>query len=279
MKFLVYTVEPSNENATLKGFSTGIDPKIRRIENELEKMSLNRVKEHQTVSLLVNNIETDSQTDTLVADVFKVINRGRPLHQFKREDGNISIQTLLKENEEALEKGLMGVQKRGGSIYMIIEKNFGSYFSKSVVGLDIVPQYSAEAIKSIQQSDSIGRTTIVFADDYDLTASLVKPPKDGDVREEDGLGFTDPINKILSVMRVSKSHEISLDISRDEWLENVETFEEISKSGIVSTIKVDTPIDGIVKIGEGGDRAIRENVQTLSSGRSAVDEAFRNLSQ
>lgn len=166
------------------------------------------------------------------------------------------------------------MKKIDGEIYLVVENTFGSFFDAACVGMDTTPQYSSDTIQSIQDSETIGKTTLHFADSYDLTTSLLKSPNDKDIREEEGFGNVDMINKIASLLNISKAHRISLDINKDEWLNNIDLFENLIDSGIVTTIKIKGTYNQIVRLGEGGDRAIREKVETSGSGRTAVEEAF-----
>jgi hypothetical protein len=135
-----------------------------------------------------------------------------------------------------------------------------------------------ETIRSIQESETIGKTTLDFAEDYDLKASLFKPPDDEDIREEEGFGNVDIANRIAALLDISSAHRISLDIHRDKWLNNVNIFDELIEAGIIKTVRVKGTKNGVVKLGEGGDRAIRKTINTNSSGRPAVEEAFTSIS-
>ena len=72
---------------------------------------------------------------------------------------------------------------------------------------------------------------------------------------------------------------MSLDIERDEWLNNVDIFDELVESGIVTTVRIEGTKNGVVKLGQGGERAIRTNITTVRSDKTAVGEAFENLDQ
>lgn len=279
MKFLVYTVTSLDDNTTLDGFEEGVDKDLAWVVNRLETMDLERVLENETISLLVDNENYKKSTGTVTADIYKQANPRSALHQFEQEGGEVTIQEILSEQEEAFVKGLVGMRKVDGELQAVVEKDFGSYFSAASKGFDIVPHFSAEAIQSIQDSETIGKTELDFEDDYDLTASLFKPPEDGDLREEDGFGNVDVMNKLMSVMRISRSHRITLDIDRDEWLDNVEMFEELIQSDLFSTIRIKGTIDGTVKIGKGRNRAIRETVETSATGEPSVSEAFAKLTE
>ncbi|MEY7850889.1 hypothetical protein AB7C87_17015 [Natrarchaeobius sp. A-rgal3] len=279
MKFLVYTVTSLDDNTTLDGFEKGVDKDLAWAVNRLETMNLERVMENETISLLVDNVNYKKSTGTVTADIYKQANPRSALHQFEQEGGEVTIQEILSEQEEAFVKGLVGMKKVDGELQAVVEKDFGSYFSAASKGFDIVPHFSAEAIQSIQDSATIGKTELDFEDDYDLTASLFKPPEDGDIRQEDGFGNVDVMNKLMSVMRISRSHRITLDINRHEWLDNVEMFEELIQSDLISTIRIKGTKDGTVKIGKGRNRAIRETVETSATGKASVSEAFAKLTE
>lgn len=274
MEFLVYTAELLDENTTFESFEPGVDQEISRMVNLLEDMDLDRVVDNQTVNLLVDNIEYDRDKEIVSADIYKQTNPGKALHQVIQDDGAISIQEIISENEDAFMQGLLGIKKVDNDVHILIEVDFGSFFVTACNGMEIKPQYSSETIRSIQESDAIGRTTLDFADDYDLTASLFKPPEDGDIREEEGLGKVDLANKIASLLHISQAHRMSLDIPRDEWLANIEIFDKLIESGIVTTVRVEDTINGIVKLGQGGERAIRKKIQTPDTGFRAVEDAF-----
>lgn len=278
MRFLVYSVELTDKDAIIDGFGQG-DSELARLEISLEDMDLERVMENDSISLLVNNVRYDRDAGIVTADIYKHANPGSALHQFEESEGEITIQEILSENEEAFKKGVFGIKKVNGEILALIQKNFGSYFSSASKGFDLTPHYSAEAIKSIQNSETIGKTELDFSEESDVTASFFRPPEDADIREDAGFGNTDVLNKLMSLMRLSRSHRITLNISRDEWMEHVELFEQLIETNVIETVRVKGTKDNIVKIGQGRDRAIRETVQTVGSGKDSVSEAFDKLSQ
>lgn len=277
MKFLVYTVTSSDDNTTLDGFEEGVDRDLAWIVNRLETMDLERVMDNETINLLVDNVEYNRGLGTVTADIYKQANPGSALHQFERKGNKVTIQEILSEQEEAFVRGIIGISKVDGELQAVVEKDFGSYFAAASKGFQIEPHFSSEAIQSIQDSETIGKTELDFEDDYDLTASLFKPPEDGDIRQEEGFGNVDNLNKLMSVMRISKSHRITLDINREEWLDHVEMFEELIQSDIISTIRIKGTKDGTVKIGKGRNRSIRESVETSASGKASVTQAFDKL--
>jgi hypothetical protein len=79
-------------------------------------------------------------------------------------------------------------------------------------------------------------------------------------------------------MQISRSHRLTLDITREEWMEHVELFEELINLDVVATVRVKGTKDKTVKIGQGGDRAIRETVQTIETGKAGVGEGFDKIS-
>ena len=278
MKFLVYTVEPLDDIAPLSSFNTEADKEISKVATILRRMNLDRVEDNETVNLLVRNVDHDQKSNSIVAEIYKLTNREKALHQLSENDEGMTMEELISENEDAFIQGLLGVKKSDGEIYVIVEKGFGSFFvSAARSWMDIEPQYSSDTIESIQKSDTIGRTTLDFADNHNLTASLFKPPEDEDVREEEGFGNVDLANRIAALFNISQAHRISLDIDRDKWLDNIDIFDNLIEEGIVTTVRVKKTIDGVVKLGEGGDRAIREDIKTSRDGRKAVKEAFDKL--
>jgi len=279
MEYLVYTVTSLDNNATLDGFEKGVDQDLTRVANRLEQMDLERMMENETIRLLVDNANYNKTTGTVTADIYKQANPGNALHQFEQEGDEVSFQEILSEQEEAFVKGLVGIGKVDGELQAVVQKAFGSYFSAASKGFEMVPHFSDDAIQSIQDSETIGKTELDFEDDYDLTASLFKPPQDGDIREEDGFGNVDVMNKLMSVMRISKSHRITLDISRDEWMDSIDLFEELINSNIIRTIRIKGTKDDTVKIGKGRNRAIRETVETSASGKPSISEAFDKLGE
>jgi hypothetical protein len=276
MKSLIYSVEPKDKNRRLDTFEDDLDGEVASIMSILNEMSLSRVLEKGSVSLLVDNISSIEQTDTVTADIYKIANPGGALHQFEEEGDGVTVQEILSEQEDAFQKGVLGMTKTESGVKMAIQKNYGSYFVNSSFGMDIRSEYSSDAIKAIKRSDTIGKTEFEFSDAYNPTASLFEPPKDRDVREHEGLGMSDTLNKIMSVSNISNSHRLSIDIKKNEWMNNVENMEKIVESDIVSIIRVSTDTDGIVKIGDGGDRAIRESVQISDNGTSGIKEVLRN---
>jgi hypothetical protein len=215
----------------------------------------------------------------VTADIYKQTNPGKALHQLAEGDDGVTVQEIISEHEDAFVQGVLGMKKVDDDIHLLVENNFGSFFVAASRGMDTTPHYSSETIQSIQQSDTIGKTTLDFAEDYDLTASLFQPPEDEDLREDDGFGKVDILNKLTSLLEISNAHRMSLDIGRDEWLNNVDVFDDLIESGIVTTIRIEDTKNGIVKLGEGGERAIRKEVKTNTSGKRAVEEAFSNYSQ
>jgi len=278
MEYLVYGVEPLEKNTALDGFSEDIDHELARVKISLGDMNLERVVENDSVNLLVNNVQYDRSTSIITGHIYKHANPGSALHQFERSEGEVTIQEILSEKEDAFKKGVFGMKKVDGDFLALIQKNFGSYFSAASKGFDLNSHYSAEAIKSIQNSETIGKTELDFNDESDVTASLFKKPEDADIRENEGFGNTGVLNKLMSVMRISRSHRITLDISREEWMGHVELFEQLIQLDVVDTVRVKGTKDNTVKIGKGGDRAIRETVQTMSAGVDGVDKAFDTLS-
>ncbi|WP_147435646.1 hypothetical protein [Halobellus sp. Atlit-38R] len=279
MNFLVYTAEPLDNNATLASFGQGIDKNLGRMINLIGDMDLDRVLENQTVSLLVDNVKYNKGSGIVTADIYKQTNPGKALHQLAEDDDGISVQKIISEHEDAFVQGLLGMKKVDSEVHILVENTFGSFFVAACKGMDITPHYSSKTIQSIQESKTIGKTTLDFAEDYDLTASLFKPPNDEDIREDEGFGNIDIANKITSLLDISRAHRMSLDINKDEWLNNVDVFDELIESGIVTKVRVEKTKDGVVKLGEGGDRAIREKVNTSRSGKQAIAEAFNNLPQ
>ncbi|ELY88293.1 hypothetical protein [Natrialba taiwanensis] len=277
MKFLVYTAEPLNVNAPLDSFEIGADKEIARFVDTLNKMGVDRVLDNETVSLFVEGVNYNSDSNIVTAEIYKIANQGTPLHQIKKEGGEKTVEEILSKHEDAFTKGFMGIGKVNGDVHIIVQNKFGSYFRKSCVGMELSPQYSSDTIKAIQESETIGKTMIDFGDNYDVIASLLQPPKDEDLREDDGFGKTNLWNDLLAMTKMSRTHRITLDISRDEWLENVEVFEGLIKSGIVSTIKVVETKEKRVRLGEGGDRAIRKYIETTNSREKAVYQSFSNL--
>ncbi|RLM83840.1 hypothetical protein D3D02_16210 [Halobellus sp. Atlit-38R] len=247
--------------------------------NLIGDMDLDRVLENQTVSLLVDNVKYNKGSGIVTADIYKQTNPGKALHQLAEDDDGISVQKIISEHEDAFVQGLLGMKKVDSEVHILVENTFGSFFVAACKGMDITPHYSSKTIQSIQESKTIGKTTLDFAEDYDLTASLFKPPNDEDIREDEGFGNIDIANKITSLLDISRAHRMSLDINKDEWLNNVDVFDELIESGIVTKVRVEKTKDGVVKLGEGGDRAIREKVNTSRSGKQAIAEAFNNLPQ
>lgn len=278
MEYLIYGVELLEEDTSLDSFSEDIDPELARIKISLSDMDLERVVENDSVNLLINDAEYNQATGVITGDIYKHANPGSALHQFEKSDGEITIQKILSEKEDAFNKGVFGMKKVDGEILALIQKNFGSYFSVASKGFDLNPRYSAEAINSVQNSETIGKTELDFNEDSNVTTSIFKTPKDEDIREDEGFGNTNVVNKLMSVMRLSRSHRITLDISRNEWMEHVELFEQLIQLDVVDTVRVKGTKDDIVKIGEGGDRAIRETVQTMDAGIDGVNQAFDKLS-
>lgn len=279
MKFLVYTAEPLDDNATLDSFEPGADKEITRIINLLKSMDLERVVDNQTVNLLVNNVEYNKKSGIVTSDVYKQTSPGKALHQLAEDGDEMTIQEIISEHEDAFVQGIFGMKKVDGKVHLIVESNFGSFFVNACMGMEITPRYSSETIRSIQESETIGKTTLDFDDDYDLTASLFKPPEDEDIREDKGFGNVNMVNKLTSLLDISRAHRVSLDIYRDEWLANVGIFDELIESGIVTTVRIEDTKNGIVKLGVGGERAIRKKIKTSSSSERAVEEAFENLPQ
>lgn len=279
MKFLVYTVEPLDLDTQLYTFDSVIDKDIGKIMRRLEEMNLERVLENQSINLLADNLKFDEDRDIVTVDIYKQTTPGKAHYQLTEEEDEISIQEILSEHDDAFVQGAVGVKKTDDEIHLLVESKFGSFFVSASRGINIEPQFSGETVRSIRESETIGRTTIEFNDDYDLTASLWKPPEDADIREEEGFGRVDLLNKITSLFDISKAHQMSLDIDRDEWLQNVEIFDDLVETGIVTSVKVTGTKNGSVRLGEGGDRAIRKTIRTNSSGKKAVQEAFSRLSQ
>lgn len=279
MNFLVYRVNLSGDNASLGAYGHGVDQDIDLMVDHLDEMDLKRVVDNKTVRLLVDEIEHNKSSGTITADVYKQANPSKALHQLEQDGQETTIQEVLSEQEDAFLKGLIGVRKVDGELYAVVEKEFGSYFGSAAKGFDLESQYSGESIKSIQNSETIGKTVIEFDDDYDLTASLFQPPEDKELREDDGFGKVDLKNKVLAAMKISRSHTMTLDIDRDEWIDNMDMFNELVDSDIITRIKIRGTKDQTVKIGEGGDRAIRETVSVAGDGSHAVNEAFKKLAQ
>ncbi|WP_430505288.1 hypothetical protein [Haloparvum sp. PAK95] len=279
MKFLVYTVDISDDNATLGSFEPGADKDLTRVINWIEDMDLERVLNNDTVKLLVDNIDYDKNAGLVTADVYKEQSHSKALHQLAEDGDGMTIQEIISEHEDAFVNGVFGMTKVDDEVHIILENRFGSYFVSACKDMDPVPQYSSDTIHSIQDSETIGRTTLDFADDFDLTASLLKTPKDEDVRENEGFGKTDITNTLLSAFSISRAHRVSLDIERDEWLNNVEVFDELVESGIVTAVRIEDTKNGVVRLGEGGERAIRHSIETTRSDKRAVKEAFQNLQQ
>lgn len=279
MKFLVYTADPLDEYTTLDSFEPGADRDITRILSLIKQMDLDRVVNNHTVSVLVENVEYDKEGGMVTADIYKQTSQSKALHQLAEDGGEITIQEIISKHDDAFIQGVIGAKKVDGDVHILVEKNFGSFFAASTIGMDLLPQYSSDTIQAIQESETIGKTTLDFHDDYDLTASLFKPPEDEDLREENGLGSVNIANKLTNLLNISRAHRMSMNIDRDEWLANVEIFDELVKSGIVATVRVEETSDGVVRLGEGGDRAIRETVKTARDADNAVEEALMNLSK
>lgn len=276
MKFLVYTVEPKDGNATLSGFEEGVDRDIARVINQLREMDLDRVVSKETSSVLVRNIEHSEDSGVVTGDLYKQTNRGKALHQLSEGEDGVTFTEIISEHEDAFIQGQMGLKRVDGELRLIIEADFGSYFVTSSKGLQIRSEYSADSIRSIEESDTIGETTLDFADDVDLTASLFKPPEDEDIRQEQGFGKTNLVNRVASLITLSQAHRISMDIDKDTWLGNIDAFEELIDSSFVKRIRIKSTTDGTVRLGEGGDKAIREKINTTRTDKLAVQEAFRN---
>lgn len=278
MKFLVYTVESKNKNLTLGGFKPGTDEDLARIIVQLRKMNLERLINNDTVSILVKNIKTDRSQNIVTAELYKQTNPGKALLQMSEGEEGVTFQNIISEDEDAFIKGFLGLKKTDSGIYMFIESDFGSYFVTSSKGLKFRSLYSSESIQSIQDSETIGDTVLDFADDADLTASLFKPPEDEDLREEKGFGSTNIANKIASLVKLSKSHNISLDIDRNTWLDNVEVFNELIESPFINRIRIKGTVDGVVRLGEGGEKAIRESITTTATEMPAIKKEFKDYS-
>jgi hypothetical protein len=277
MDFLVYTAKPLDDNATLDSFEQGADKDISRMNNLIKNMDLKRVLNNQTVDLLVDELEYDKESDIVTADIYKQTSPGKALHELAEDGNGMTVQEIISEHDNAFVQGVFGMEKVDSEIYLIIESNFGSFFVDACKGMDITPQYSSDTIQSIQESETIGETTLDFADDYDLTASLFKLPEDEDIRKEKGLGKTNVLNELASLFKISRAHRMSLDIDRDEWLANIDVFDKLIEHGIVTTVRIEDTKNGIVKLGEGGERAIRKKIKASSSGKRAVEEAFINF--
>lgn len=279
MKFLVYTIEPEDQNLTLGGFEEGVDQDIAHVINALRQMTLRRVFDHKSVVAWIDDLTYSQESKTISAELYKQTNQGKALHQATDVEGERpTVQEILSENEDAFIQGTLGVKKVDGEVYLLIEKGFGSFFNRSVRWIKVRSEYSSNTIQAIKSSATIGRTTLDFADDIDLSASLFKPPEDEDVREEEGLGATNLPNRMASLLNISDTHRFALDINRDSWLDNVEVFDDLIESGMVTKVRIEDTADGVVNLGEGGDRAIRKSVNTSRSDDLAVEEAFENFS-
>lgn len=277
MEFLVYTAEPLEVNSSLANLEHGEDKDIARMIWLLEDMDLERVLMNGSVELLVNNVQYENETNITTATIYKQTSPKKAIHQVANDGDGVTVQEILSEHEDAFLQGRLGMKKVDGEIYMLIEKSFGSYFGSAAKGVKLRSEFSSDTVQAIQDSETIGRTMLKFADDYDLSAALVKPPEDENVREEDGLGGTNMMNRLISVLNISNAHRISLDIDRDKWLENIEVFNDLIKSGIVTTIVVKGTKDNRVKLGEGGDRAIRKTIETIPSSTRPFTSAFAQL--
>lgn len=279
MEFLVYTADPLNDNTTLASSVRGEDQEIGRIINQLEEMSVDRVVENTSINLFIDDISYDLEEEIVTAQIFKQTTPGKALHRLTDDGDKRTVREIISKNEDAFYEGVLGIKKVDREVNILVESNFGSYFANSCRGLELTPQYSGKTIQSIQDSETIGRTTLIFNEDSNLEASLFKPPGDEDIREESGFGNVDMLNKLASLFKISSAHRISLEIDRDLWLANVDVFDELIASGIVKTVKVDGTKENIVKLGEGGERAIRKKVSTTRDDEKAIEEAYNRLEE
>lgn len=277
MNFLIYTAEPTDDNATLDSFGGEIDRDISRMMNLVKNLDLERVTANKSVNLLADAVNYDEKSGIVTADVYKQTNPKKAFHQLAKDGDGMTVKKIISEHDDAFIQGTLGMMKINDEIQVIVEEDFGSFFVAASKGMDITPLYSSEAIQSIQDSESIGETTLDFNDDYNLTASLFQPPNDGDVREEHGFGNVDVANNLVSLLGISRAHRMSLDIDRDEWLNSIPLFQNLINSGLVTTIRVEDTKNGIVKLGEGEERAVREQIKTSRTGKGAVKDAFANF--
>lgn len=111
MKFLVYSATPTEENATLDSYKDSMDKELSRIMYTLERMDLDRLLDHESVGLLVDNIRLNASKDYITADIYKQANPDSALHGFKKEGGTVTVQEILSEQDDAFKKGLLGVKK------------------------------------------------------------------------------------------------------------------------------------------------------------------------
>lgn len=276
-KFLVYTGDLDEENKTAEAYASGRDPITDRIAKELNNMTVDRVLDNETVDAFVRDVNYIHDKDQVTATVYKNQNPDKPLHQVKKEGEESNIEKILSENEDAFVRGKLGATAVNNELQILVEKNFGSFFFRSFNGVELEPEYSAEAIQAIQDSVDIGETIIVFSSDVDATASLFEPPEDADIREQKGFKGTDLANTISDIVNLSHAYSISLSISKRKWLDNIDMFEKLIESQFVSTIKIKDTANGIVRIGEGESRSIRENVSSSCSGEEAIVDALEKL--
>jgi hypothetical protein len=146
MRFLVYTVEPLEDNASFDSFEQGADKEITRIISILRDMNFERVMENQTVSLLVDDVEYNQSSGIVAADIYKQTNPGKALHQLAQEGDERTLQEIISEHEDAFVHGLCGMKKAKDEVRLIVEKNFGSFFVAACKGMDITPHYSSDSV-------------------------------------------------------------------------------------------------------------------------------------
>lgn len=276
-EFLVYSVELGDENETLESYSGAISPRLGRVRNALTNMSFDRVKNKEYIKAFTEDIEYSSDTDSLTGYVYKLNNPDKALHQIDEEGEEVTVQKILEQNENAFTSGIVAAKSIDGDVCVLVETDFGSFLTDACRDLELSPVYSADAIKAIKESETIGETVLFFDESVDLSAALSPSPEDDDARESMGFGSTDYLNKFVDLLGISNAYNVSLKISRSKWLDNIEMFEELINEDIVSSVRVDKTKNGRVRLGKGNNKSIREKVAVPKAGEEAAMTAFQNI--
>jgi hypothetical protein len=262
MKYRAYDIELTNPNQSLEAIGTELEGWMGRMSEILSSMNWERIQRYTTVNLFVERIER-IDGDTLFAQVYKVTDHTKAVHVLEQlETGETAMKEVISEGQSAFERGSLGFKAIDGRIICLIEHGFGSYFSQSATGLLIEPRFSSEPYEIIRKSPTLGRTLLRINPESEIFSSWRDRSPTEYIKEDHGFGnlnlFT-AIEDILRLYKISKTHELSVQIDRTEWIDNVDTFQKISESEFVESIRVQNTIEGTVTITD-KEKSIRETV-------------------
>jgi len=284
MDYLVYDIELIRDNGYLERIETGLPKDLELAMQAVDKMNIGKIDEYTSTNLFTNSV-SELPNGGFYAEIFKTDDQQKALHILEKSDGDIDIKELLPEEENVFTKGSAGIAKIDGKLIGMVEHGFGSYFCEATSDLKFETRFSSDPYEIVKQSSSIGKTKIRFNKDAEIFSVLFREPSETHLQEDFGLGgnsLESYVNAGIDFINLSETHEIIIEVNKDDLIEHRDVIQEFADSDLVERIRVENTQDGVVTI-TNEDEATRETVEVRGGGnmtdKKMLVKAFEKFKQ